>query len=225
MKNTFNKQKWLSFLLIFVITFTTTITPFSYARAVNEEENQTVNAQVTVTDEGIHINGTFYSKEEFQQLLEQAVYTENTAPTTFAITGALSGTWFIPGVGQVVITAAGVVIVAGAVIAAGTWIYNLIEDYLDEKTYQEHKQNGTKTDGHTVYPDPRSLPTTGKPRTSQDRTADGSWNGKVVQRRYFDKNGNADVDIDYDDHGNPKQHPKVPHRHDWVNGVRNKDWY
>lgn len=32
----------------------------------------------------------------------------------------------------------------------------------------------------------------------------------------YDENGNADLDIDYTNHGNPKQHSKVPHRHDWT---------
>ena len=65
---------------------------------------------------------------------------------------------------------------------------------------------------------------TGTPRTSKDRNADGSWNGKVITRRYYDKNGNADLDIDYTNHGNPKTHPKVPHRHDW-NGTTRSDPY
>lgn len=39
--------------------------------------------------------------------------------------------------------------------------------------------------------------------------------GNVVKERYYDKNGNPLVDIDYTDHGNPKKHPKVPHKHWW----------
>lgn len=31
----------------------------------------------------------------------------------------------------------------------------------------------------------------------------------------YDKNGRAQKDIDYTDHGNPKEHPKVPHEHKW----------
>lgn len=31
----------------------------------------------------------------------------------------------------------------------------------------------------------------------------------------YDKNGHAQKDIDYTDHGNPKEHPKVPHEHKW----------
>lgn len=39
-------------------------------------------------------------------------------------------------------------------------------------------------------------------------------NGKLSTERYFDKEGNAYLDIDYSDHGNPKTHPVVPHEHE-----------
>ncbi len=40
-------------------------------------------------------------------------------------------------------------------------------------------------------------------------------NGKIFQERYYDKDGLPYLDIDYTDHGNPKQHPFVPHEHGW----------
>ena len=217
------KKNLLSFLLVLSIIFTTAITPFNHANAVNTSADDNnldtqITEQIKVVDDGLYINDTFYSKEEFEVLLEQAVYIDN-QPTTFAITGAIAGTWWIPGVGEIVITAAGVILLGGAVIAAGTWIYNTVEAFFAEKAYKEHKENGTKTEGHSVT-NKKSLPMTGTPRTSQDKTADGTWNGKVLQRRYYDKNGNADLDIDYTDHGNPKDHPKVPHRHDWNGTTR-----
>ena len=43
-----------------------------------------------------------------------------------------------------------------------------------------------------------------------------------IQERYYDENGEAKMDVDYTNHGNPKRHPKVPHRHRWVNGRRMK---
>lgn len=58
----------------------------------------------------------------------------------------------------------------------------------------------------------KSLPVDGAPRlSSKDLVKDG----ELVQRRYYDHKGKAEVDIDYNDHGNPKQHPMVPYRHDW----------
>ncbi|WP_312287019.1 polymorphic toxin-type HINT domain-containing protein [Terrisporobacter sp.] len=39
--------------------------------------------------------------------------------------------------------------------------------------------------------------------------------GNVKTRRWYDGDGRADRDVDFTDHGNPKQHPKVPHEHKW----------
>ena len=36
----------------------------------------------------------------------------------------------------------------------------------------------------------------------------------VINACYYDGDGNAYLDIDYSDHGNPKTHPTVPHEHD-----------
>jgi hypothetical protein len=41
----------------------------------------------------------------------------------------VAGTWYIPGIGQVIVTAAGAVLVAGAVIEVGSWIYDTIVDW------------------------------------------------------------------------------------------------
>ena len=38
-------------------------------------------------------------------------------------------------------------------------------------------------------------------------------NGLLTSERYYGNNGNAYLDIDYTDHGNPKSHPVVPHIH------------
>ena len=52
--------------------------------------------------------------------------------------------------------------------------------------------------------------------------------GKLCSERYYDSNGEPYLDIDYTDHGNPKQHPIVPHEHDIsiVDGHlrREKEW-
>lgn len=53
------------------------------------------------------------------------------------------------------------------------------------------------------------VPMTGKPNSVTQKVKDG----KVVSERYYDEDGNAYLDIDYTDHGNPKTHPTVPHQH------------
>ena len=40
-------------------------------------------------------------------------------------------------------------------------------------------------------------------------------NGQVKTRRWYDSEGKAYRDVDMTDHGNPKQHPEVPHEHTW----------
>jgi hypothetical protein len=47
-------------------------------------------------------------------------------------------------------------------------------------------------------------------------------NGKIIQERYYDGNGQAALDIDYTDHGNPKTHPVVPHQHRWHSDDKGK---
>ncbi|SFS52502.1 hypothetical protein [Marininema halotolerans] len=81
---------------------------------------------------------------------------------------------------------------------------------LIKEAYEEAKKKGKKADTNTRN---TSTKTTGKPYSSRD--IENKKSGKVVTRRYFDGDGRADLDIDYNNHGNPKKHPKVPHRHNW----------
>lgn len=39
--------------------------------------------------------------------------------------------------------------------------------------------------------------------------------GELEKERYYDDEGKAYVDVDYKDQGNPKAHPKLPHKHEW----------
>lgn len=56
-----------------------------------------------------------------------------------------------------------------------------------------------------------ALPLKSKPNTRQSLYK----SGKLEQERYYDEAGRASEDIDYSDHGNPKRHPQVPHKHKW----------
>lgn len=81
-----------------------------------------------------------------------------------------------------------------------------------QQKYDKAKRDGNPTDNHSTESG-SSLSTKGKPYSSKDLKG-------VKQRRYYDKNANADMDIDYR-HGGNETH-KFPHRHDWKNGVRGK---
>ena len=56
-----------------------------------------------------------------------------------------------------------------------------------------------------------SLPIKGKPNSKRSLFKDG----KLIQQRIYDENGQAKTDKDYTDHGNPTRHPEVPHEHNW----------
>ncbi|MGY0374242.1 hypothetical protein [Clostridium sp. JNZ J1-5] len=39
--------------------------------------------------------------------------------------------------------------------------------------------------------------------------------GETIMRRFFDDLGRALRNVDFTNHGNPKEHPIVPHVHTW----------
>ena len=57
--------------------------------------------------------------------------------------------------------------------------------------------------------------TTKPPKTSEPNSVSQhvDTDGRIKQERYYDKNGNAYLDIDYNDHNKPWDHPYVPHEH------------
>ncbi len=80
----------------------------------------------------IYIEGIYYSKEQFIRLLDTAQ--EMDTPQTRSALALTAGTFFIPGVGQVVVTAFGVILVAGTVIGVGTWVYNVVTDWFAQRS-------------------------------------------------------------------------------------------
>ena len=110
-------------------------------------------SNVKVLKDGIYINGTYYTKEQFNKLLEKAIpieaesdldkitETDDILPTSLPL---VAGVYLVPGVGEVVITATGVILVAGAVVVAGSWAYNTIIRYFKEHTKNKRKGNEEK---------------------------------------------------------------------------------
>jgi hypothetical protein len=81
----------------------------------------------------------------------------------------------------------------------------------EEEKYQVRKEAGMEQDDHGTGSSNKSQ-LSGNPRSSRDLQNDI---GETQTRRYYDKTGKADEDIDYTNHNTPKAHPKVPHRHKW----------
>lgn len=116
----------LSFLLVLVMLFSTSVPAFATSFPTENE-----NSSVIVTDSGVYINDIYYTQEQFVQLLEtaQEVETETGNQTRSAAAALVAGTWYIPGIGQVIVTAAGAILVAGAVIEVGSWIYDTVVEW------------------------------------------------------------------------------------------------
>lgn len=127
-------KRLLTMLLAIVMLVSSNLTAFanSTTNIVYETTNSESNGNVIVTDTGIYINGNYYSQEQFIELLNTAQKVQ--APQTRSAIVLVAGTWWIPGVGEVVITAAGAVIVAGAVVAVGSWAYKAVTDWFRQKS-------------------------------------------------------------------------------------------
>ncbi|WP_353096863.1 hypothetical protein [Tissierella praeacuta] len=132
----------------------------------------------------------------------------------------MAGTWYIPGIGKIVV-AAGAIYVGGVVLTkVSSSVASKVKSWLiaraEAKEYESAKEEGTKTKNHSTETGSR-LNKTGKKYFSKDLK---DKNGKLKQRRYYDKNGNAELDIDYS-HGGVGH--KFPHRHYWKNPGKVRD--
>lgn len=209
-------KKVTALVLSLAVTLSASATVLAQAPSIKEGH---VTTTASVTNDGICINGKYYTKVQFKHLLNKAQKTETVQPYDLGDAGALiAGTWWIPGIGEVIVTTAGLVIVAGVIYEVGTWVYDTVTQWFAERAeqaYEDAKNTGEPTDKHSTQStsEGSSLPKTGTPYSSKDlEDSEG-----VKQRRYYDKNGNADMDIDYR-HGGTGH--TFPHRHDWNNGVR-----
>lgn len=137
-----------------------------------------VSQNLILSDSGVTINGTYYTQDEFKALLDSAVRVdspneiqnskEESAGTKSAV-ALVAGTWWIPGIGQVVVTVAGTIIIAGVVVGVGTWLYNAVVEWFETRAYNKsvddaigncnsNKQNHILNDKHNwnkLTPDPK----------------------------------------------------------------------
>ncbi|KYH28615.1 hypothetical protein [Clostridium colicanis] len=141
-------RKIISFILMILMVSNISISAFASETELSSKNTNINKCNIVITNDGVYINDVYYTQEQFVKLLNTAVEVDitelkndtiknNSAMRSVGVqsaTGALiAGTWWIPGVGEVVITAAGVVIIGGTVIAAGTWLYNKVVDWFEAR--------------------------------------------------------------------------------------------
>ena len=123
------KKKLLSVILLLTIALqiiTPVVSVYANSKAETVTDNSDVvvlNEVVSLTSDYIIINEVAYNQIEFEELINSSIYIQ----PRFA---AAAGVYFVPGVGQVALTATGAVILAGAVIYAGHWAWNTISNFL-----------------------------------------------------------------------------------------------
>lgn len=98
-------------------------------------EKEDNSSSIMIDEEGVEINGTYYTEEEFTVLLLQAEpvnYQDNSGDEVQVMFAAAPGIYFIPGIGQVALAATGAIVVAGVTITAGNWMYKTIVNFLND---------------------------------------------------------------------------------------------
>ncbi|KAA1040370.1 RHS repeat protein, partial [Macrococcus equipercicus] len=119
--------------------------------------------------------------------------------------------------------ARGVVVVTKAVFKKGKKVTVRSTKYIDKtyRSYSNAKKYWGKTKRHSTKVSKKgdtALPFKGTPNSSKDLIS----NGKLKQRRYYDKNGKPEMDVDFFHSASPKQNIKFPHTHTFPNGKRTK---
>ncbi|WP_297818148.1 hypothetical protein [uncultured Lactobacillus sp.] len=133
-----NKLKCLAAILVAVLGLSVA-TPTSQVFADSEEkvENPEYNnlSVSSSTDKDANTNTLVISQNNQGTVLPASAYGES------KIAPALAGVYFIPGFGEVALTATGIVIAGGVVYGVGSSIYNLVQRAIKNGTAK--KKSGT----------------------------------------------------------------------------------
>lgn len=133
-----NYKKSISFILVFCIMLTT----FGSISFAEQNVGQaSVQETLRVTEDGAYIDNVYYTQEEFGDLLDNAqvieISSDNSnndemiAPMSLVLA---AGTYYIVGIGTVVITEVGKIIVAGVIVKAGSWMYDKIMNWFEARS-------------------------------------------------------------------------------------------
>jgi hypothetical protein len=149
---------------------------------------------------------------------ESNITTVQQNPQVAVAAPVIVAVYALPLIGDVILYVGGAIGIAGIIYAVGEWYNNYIKDLIADD-YQDAKDQGIPTSNHKTVTDNDQLGRRGDPESSKDYAPGGD----LKRRRYYDINGNADLDIDYK-HTDPAETHTFPHRHNW-DGINRGDWY
>ena len=145
MKNKKYKRKIFTTTLVLIMILSIT-TPMGtvFASDLQNTNEQGTSPVIKLTGTELIINGEKYTPTELTALLDTGEYISNDNTSVrqnrSAAVAAVGASYFIPGVGEVVMTATGVIIVAGVVIGTGHWAYKTIKNYFASKKKNNDEQ-------------------------------------------------------------------------------------
>lgn len=173
-------KKIVSMIMALVISVVS-IAPVANAEGVEK------SVVIKYTDSNVTINGVTYTPKEFDKLLDKAVEIKSEQPmTTSAV--AVPGVYFIPGVGKVLITATGVILVGGAVVAAGSWLGKKITKWFKQQKIIKSVKS--------------QIPSRLKDKSGNVNL--GKFNQKVKGKTAYKEKGGWTIDKDNAGHGGRK---------------------
>lgn len=134
------KSKCIKFITLLCITvISANISLPSISVLANEQDNTTLNHSsetIIVTDTELIINEHSYTEQELIALLETATpqpQIQQRSALAIGSASAYAGSYFIPGVGQVLLAATGVVIIGGVTIYATHWAAKAITNFFNSE--------------------------------------------------------------------------------------------
>lgn len=104
----------------------------------DEEDEVEVFEDLILSDEEIAKINQYLDEQKNNE--NNTVKSRNKRSLAFAGAAGWAGTFAIPGVGQVLLTATGAIVIGGVVISAGSWVAQKVKNWI----YQSKKENAEK---------------------------------------------------------------------------------
>ena len=179
-------------LLAVMMVLSMSITAFASteSKAIKSTNESTNTGNIVITDNGVFLKGVYYSKAEFEALLEKAERVDTTNSIGTSMIAIPAGIYLIPGIGKVAIVGTGLVIAGYGAVKAGTWLHDTISDYLENSDNRKIAKIRAKIPSRLL---------------DDDGNVDlGKFDQRVNGKTAYKEKGGWTIDQDKASHGNRK---------------------
>lgn len=184
-------KRILSMLLATVMILSMNVTAFASTGIEKTKSTETTTnlSNIIITDNGVYLKGVYYSKTQFEALLEKAerVDTTNSVGTRVAVAAVV---YFIPGIGEVAIAGTAIVLAGYGAVEVGSWLYDTISNYLENSNNRKIAKIRAKIPSRLL---------------DDDGNVDlGEFDQNVKGKTSYKEKGGWTIDKDKAGHGNRK---------------------